>query len=231
MSDQIPQANQATQTAQTTRTNQATQTPGKAGTTDIQATLQGLTLRPVLATEDDTDLRLAIHGDFPRHKYEKIVIEGITVKMSNEEIISHPLIRLLHDYKHLMLHGYRGDGSTRAAKRKSRKPFENHFCRLSFIYTLSQDPETLDLTIKFVVDTAFRPIWTEYNGSRNRDMTNEDIAQAVANFIESYIAEAEQLIQSETASCHISSVISIVETAAPEAENPSKTTTPPQKTN
>lgn len=207
----------------------ANQAPGEAGTTGTpaqQPSLQGLTLRPVLATEDDIDPRLAVHGDFPRHKYEKIVVEGITAKMSNAEIVSHPLIRLLHDYKHLMLHGNRGDGATRAAKRKSKKPFENHFCRLSFIYTLSQDPETFNLTIKFVVDTAFRPIWTEYDGSRNRDMTNEDIAQAVANFIESYLAEAEQLIQSETASCHISSVINIVEVANP--ENSTKTTTPPE---
>lgn len=187
--------------------------------------LQGLTIEPVLNTDEGTPL--AAHGDFPRHKYEKIVIHGLTTKLSTDDIVAHPIIRLLHDYKHLMLHGNRGDKIARAHKRKSKKPYENHFCRLGFVYTISQNATTLDLVIRFVVDTAFKPIWTNYDGSEQRKMTNADIALATANFIESFITEAEALIDSEAASCHISgtTVIKVVEDA-----NPSKTTTPPPET-
>lgn len=179
-----------------------------------QPSLQGLTLRPVLTTDDDIHPQLAKHGKFPHHKYEKIVVEGIAAKMTTEEIVAHPLVCLLHDYKHLLLHGDRGNGDTRAKKRKNKQPFENHFCRLGLIYTLSQDPQTLDLNIKFVVSTAFWPIWTKFDGSKDRDMTSEDIVMVVANFIENYLVEAEQLIQSETAVCSIES-ITVVEVADP----------------
>lgn len=193
--------------------------------------LQGLTIEPVLNTDEDPNL--AIHGEFPRHKYEKLLIHGFSQKLTTDDIVQHPLIRLLHDYKHLMLHGNRGNKNARAHKRKSKKPFENHFCRLGFVYTISQDMTTFDLIIRFVIDTAAWPIWTNYDGSEQRKMTLEDIAQTTANAIETYVAEAEQLIQSEAASCEIKSttVIEVPTNEDPSDENPAKTTTPPQKPN
>lgn len=186
--------------------------------------LQGLTIEPVLNTSEDASI--AIHGDFPHHKYEKILIHGFTTRLNTDEIVAHPLIRLLHDYKHLMLHGNRGNKNARAHKRKSKKPYENHFCRLGFVYTISPDPQTFDLVIRFVVDTAFKPIWTNFDGSEQRKMTSEDIARATANFIESFIAEARALIDSEATSCHIDGTTVIIDSV----DDTSKTTTPPPET-
>lgn len=184
--------------------------------------LQGLTIEPVLNTDEKTVI--AIHGECPHHKYEKLLIHGFSQRLTTDEIVQHPLIRLLHDYKHLMLHGNRGDKNTRAAKRKGKKPFENHFCRLGFVYTISQDPTTFDLIVRFVVDTAFKPVWTNYDGSTQRKMTCEDIARTTANAIETYIAEAEELIKSRGVSCHIKST-TVIEISTD--ENSPKTPTPP----
>lgn len=199
--------------------------PETPATQSSDFNLHGLTIEPVLNTDEGPSL--AIHGEFPHHKYEKLLIHGFNQRLTTDEIVQHPLIRLLHDYKHLMLHGNRGDKNTRAHKRKSKKPFENHFCRLGFVYTISQDPITFDLVVRFVIDTAAWPIWTNYDGSTQRKMTLEDIARTTANAIETYIAEAEQLIQSEGVSCHIKST-TVIE--MPTDKEPPKTATPPPET-
>lgn len=216
----VIQENQSAATGQTGQNDQ------KAPTAQpVPVNLKDLSIEAVLAKEEDIDPRVAIHGDFPHHKYEKILIKGFTTKLTTEEIVTHPLIVLLHDYKHLMLHGNRGSKNDRDKKRKSKKPYENRFCRLSFIYTIAQDPVTCDLVLRFIIDTAFEPVWTRHDGSLDHKMTLDDIASTTAFFVESYLAEAKQLLKSTTASCSIDSttVIQIIE----EGES-SKTATPPR---
>lgn len=218
-------------------THLTTESHTTANAQSAPSSLRGLTIHPVLASEDSIDHVLAAKGDFPCHKYEKVLIQGFTRKMTTDEIARHPLVELVHDYKHLMLHGDRGSRQARAAKRSSKKPFENDYCRLSFVYTLAQDPTNFDLSIRFVLNTALNPFWANYDGSSRREMTPDEIAAVVANFIDEYVAEAKRLIKNEAASCLIEGKTVIIEPAsdmpgaadkADDTVNPSKIATPPE---
>ena len=71
----VIQENQSAATGQTGQNDQ------KAPTAQpVPVNLKDLSIEAVLAKEEDIDPRVAIHGDFPHHKYEKILIKGFVVK-------------------------------------------------------------------------------------------------------------------------------------------------------
>jgi len=153
------------------------------------------------------------------HSFDRLVIHGLTRRLSTDEISNHPLITLLHDFKHLMVHGDRGNKATRTSKRKQRLPFENSYCRIGFVYLVTQDADTFDLIISFIISTATAPVWTEYNGKPRHPMTPGEIVDTVTNFINTYISEARDLIAG-AALCEIDGDTII---------NSDQITTPPQK--
>lgn len=174
-----------------------------------------LELIPSLPTTVEKDSTKFVCGHF----FDKLAIHGFTRRLTTDEISKHPLITLLHDFKHLMVHGDRGSKATRTHKRKQRLPFENNYCRIGFVYLISQDAETFDLNISFIISTATAPFWTEYDGSHKRPMTHDEIIDTVANFINTYISEANDLIAGA----------SLCEIDGNPVINSEQITTPPQK--
>lgn len=173
--------------------------------------LSELTIEPVLAVEKEIPALIAKISLLPSQKYEQIIIHGFKRRLSNEEINNHPLVLLLHDFKHLMCHGNRGNRATRERKAKSKtgKAFENHYCRISMSYLISHDPETYDLRIKFAISVNPRPILTNYDGTTKRPMTGEEITNVVTNFIEVYLLEAHELIAGNATNCYFDNDIII----------------------
>lgn len=147
-----------------------------------------------IPTPAQLDPHLAGYSNGPRPKYEKIVISGFDRQLTSAEIEQYPLIALVHDFKHLLLHGDRGTSASRNHKRKQHEPYENHYCRISLVYLINQNSTTHDISLSFIVDTAFKPIWTEFNGDFRREMTPDEVVNTVDNFIDSYLSEADSLI-------------------------------------
>lgn len=174
--------------------------------------LSGLVIEPVLtidpaATEKETAALMAKLSLLPPQKYEQIMICGFKRMLSREEMNNHPLVRLLHDYKHLMYHGNRGDKAAREEKEKVvGRAFENHYCRISVSYYISQDPKTYDLHVNYAISTEPRPHLTKFDGTKVRKMTNEELTAAMTNFIESYVSEATAMIAGDV-SCRFDNKI------------------------
>ena len=157
--------------------------------------LAGLSIEAVLASAEST--AVTAHNPGPYHKYDHLVVHGFTRQLTSDEVSKHPLITLLHDFKHLMLHGDRGGRVSRRHKRKRREPYENSYCRIGFVYLITQNAQTHDINIGFIIDTAFQPVWTEFDGSVRAAMAPEEVVETVDNFIESYLFEAQAMVAGE----------------------------------
>lgn len=191
--------------------------------------LSQLVVEPVLAidpaaTEKETAALMAKLSLLPPQKYEQIMICGFKRPLSNDEIRSHPLVRLLHDFKHLMYHGNRGNREEREEKEKVKgRAFENYLCRISMSYYITQDPRTYDLHIKFSISTEPYPFLTRFDGTARRRMTGRELTNAVTNFLEYYVLEAEAMIAGDTTAYHFDNMV-VVETddkdQKPSAESP-----------
>lgn len=173
--------------------------------------LSQLTIEPVLTVEAQMDKLLAKMSLLPPMEYEQIIIHGFKRMLSNDELTQHPLVRLLHDFKHLMYHGNRGDRVTREKKeqRKKGRQFENHYCRISMSYLLYQNPHTYDLSVKFAISTAVRPVLTRYDGTVKRALNVKEVTTLVTNFIEQYVLEAEEMIKGSMMNCYLDASIII----------------------
>ncbi len=174
--------------------------------------LSGLTIESVLADPEKFPEALRRFDTLPVLKYEQLIIHGFKRPLTRGEIHDHPLILLLHDFRHLLCHGNRGDRATRAKKEQAEdgKAYENSYCRVGVCYLPTQDQTTFDLKIRFAISVEPQPVLTSYDGTVIRQMTNDEIADVVTRYTEDYIKEARAMIGGNVTNCSID-VVNVLE--------------------
>lgn len=186
--------------------------PERAVISEDLQDLSGLTIEPVLADPEKIPEMLKRFDTLLALKYEQLIIHGFKRRLTSKEIHNHPLILLLHDFRHLLCHGNRGDRATRAKKEKTEDgvAYENSYCRIGVCYLPTQDQTTFDLKIRFAISVEPQPVLTSYDGTVIRQMTNGEIADVVTRYTEDYITEARAMIGGNVTNCDID-VVNVLE--------------------